>query len=367
MPERAATTGFAEDLRDASKWRVVSAVPVFKPHRRVLPEFEDPTGRVHPEQVIEVTAADLAGIAKATDAAGPQPMTCGHRDPRPDFPEKLQPPVVGWETNHRPGTFELAGKVEPCVLADLCYRAETWDQYGPHEYPFRSVDYDFVEKRLTGLALLRRRPFLDLGVIPYRTGARVAQYAFEGPPMPEAAKDEDKWTPEEEAQYARIMRYMAKKHPRLASCMDGMGGAPAGGTGAGTEPGATNPAGVAGYQAQVSALEQRLALETSRALLAPLKGVVRFDEARELAYMATIAEVQRPAHVQYMLDTYTRLPGGVPAVPVATAAGGPPASGAQPGAMTRAQMEAAVQYQHAQQGKVDWETARLWALANVRA
>src|SRR5262245_45206646 len=104
-----ATTSFPKDLDDPTKWKIVRDVPVFKPHRRVLPEFTDPTGQVHPEIVIEVKERDLQYIADVTNKAGPQPMTIGHRIPDPTYPEKLQPPITGWEKNHKPGRFSQDG------------------------------------------------------------------------------------------------------------------------------------------------------------------------------------------------------------------------------------------------------------------
>lgn len=370
MPQPDATADFLATLRDRSRWTCVEAVPVFKPHERVLPEYRDPAGKVWPEITIKVTAADMAPIARETNAAGPQVMTVGHRNPAPDFPERLQPPPVGWETNHRPGTFSPDGiRTEPCVLADLYYRAEMYEEVGPARYPFRSVDYDFATKRLTGLALLVRRPFLDLGVIPYaaRRGTTIS-YAFEAP-MPDATADDDKFTPEEEAQYARVCRYMAKKHPRIAAYFDGMGAA---------EPGATNATPPATYAAPAGKtltyqqLEENLARSECERLLDKVT-TVRYDRAKELGTLLAMPSEQRPAHVQYMLDTYQKSPVAAADVQVATGTGtgtgtgtaAQPVSAAGDQLMTRAQMDAAVQYAAA--SKVPWEAARQWAMTNVKA
>jgi hypothetical protein len=357
MAQPAATAGFPQDLEDQTKWKCVRAVPVFKPHVRVLPEFKDPTGKVWPEVKIAVTAADLPYIAAETNRAGPQPATVGHRDPRPDYPEALQPKPVGWETNHRTGTFSADGKrQEPCILADLYYRLDEYDASGPHAFPFRSVDYDFQTKRITGLAVLRRRPFLDLGVIPYaHRRATTVQYAFESDPSTGAPAMDDQFTPEEEAQYAKICRYMAKKHPRMAAYMDGMGA---------TAPGPTNAAPPAPYADP----QARAAAEAAaRQLLAPLKGVVKFNEDREAALMAGMGAAAQPAHVQYMMDTYQRVNPTPAAVPVATAtpAAAQPKHADGTPAMTQRQMDMALQY--AATANVPYEAARIWAMSNIPA
>lgn len=354
MPASPVNT-FPTDLDDATKWHVVRGVPVFKPHTRVLPEFKDPTGKVWPEVKIAVTERDLPYIADATNKAGPQPMRCGHVVQDPTYPEKNQPRVEGWEKNHGVGRFSQdGGKTwEPCVTADLYYRVESFDEVGPAEYPFRSVDYDFQTKRLTGLALLRRRPFLDLGVIPYaaRPAASIVQYAFEGAPMPTPA-DDDKWTPEEEAQYSRIARYMAKKHPRLAAYMDG------------SAPSPTNQPPAAPYAAPTDAAQRIAAEAAAKAILSPLKGVVKFNEDREVKVLVSMPEADRAGHVQYMADTYQRVQAGdVKPIPVATGAAAPAVPVAEQ-QMSQAQMQAAIQYMST--ANVPYEAARLWALSNIK-
>jgi hypothetical protein len=346
--------GFDLDLDDRRKWRVVSGVPVFKPHTRILPEFAAPDGKTYPEIRIEVTRQDLPYIAERSQVTGPHPITEGHRIPDPSVPESQQPRIVGWERNFRVGTY--GPLAEPCVLADLYYRLDLWEEAGPSRYPFRSVDYDFAEQRITGLAVMVRRPFLDLGLIPYRAARTIVTYSWESsvPDMPA----DDQYTPEEEAQYGRLMRYMAKKHPRLASYMDGMGGAEPGPTS--TEPPPAPYAAPAGTTMSYQQLDARLRQEQSERLLDRVSGTVKFDRTRELATLSAMPEAQRPAHVQYMLDTYQRLPTGSQPIDTNTPAS-PPAA---PAGMSRAQMEAAVQYMSAQ--NLPYETARAWALANVK-
>lgn len=343
------TEQFFRDLTNPAKYRVVCGVPVFKPHERVLPSFKAPDGKVYPEIKIRVTDQDLSAIAVVTNQAGPQPITEGHRNLDPNFPEKDQPRKVGWETNHRPGLAVLVpgGKPEPCILADLCYEADLYEEVGPRRYPFRSADFDFHEKKLVGLALLVRRPFLELGMIPYSRERNVIQYA-----MGDSDAD-DKTTPEEEAQYQKMCRYFARyfktTFPKMAQFMDDAGST-----------------GTATYQADAD-LARKLAVSESERLLDKVAGKVKFDRAKEVATLSALPEADRPKHVQYMLDNYAKLPTGTQDVQIATGtvAGG----GKQPThadgtpAMTRQQADAAVQYALA--NKIPHEAARLWALANI--
>jgi hypothetical protein len=252
---------------------------------------------------------------------------------------------------------------EPVILADLHYERDLYDEVGPRRYPFRSADYDFAEKRIAGMALLVRRPFLDLGMLPYQHRARIVQYAMETP-MAEPAE----FTPDEEAQYAKICRYFKAKYPKMAAYMDGDAAL---GAGAAATPGLP-PAQYAALEATNRDLLKKLAQGDCERLLDKVTAV-KFDRDRELKVLLSLAEADRPAHVQYMLDTYQKLPTTTPEVRVAGGAAGSGAGGGAGGpqvpaaqqAMTMNQMEAAVQYAASQ--KVPFETARQWALANVKA
>lgn len=360
-------------LADPARYTCRAGVPVFKPHRRILPEWKSPDGTVFPEVVIEVRERDLPIIATVTNAAGPQPLTEGHRKTEPDFPEHLQPRKVGWEINHRPGTFSPDGKrEEPCILADLYYEADKFVEVGPDRYPFRSVDYDRLEKRLAGTALLVRRPFLDLGVMPYDHRNRIVTYEA---PMPDPKDDDDK--PEDKVMYAKVLKYLKRKQPRMAAYLDDD---PDIGYAGSTEIRGKNqdaqkramwakdPSGDgSGSDGQYSHMEQRLAQSECERLLDRV-ATVKYDRSRELAALMGMPEQSRPAHVQYMLDTYQKLVTAVPSVNTTPTPGMPasqPVSLTGEKLMTRAQMEAALQYQSS--ASVPYEAARLWAMANIPA
>ncbi len=145
---------------------VVPDVPICRPHRRIVGR---PDGS---EDVIEVTENDLPRIAgeieRREQESGVVPvMTIGHRrQSDPAFPEVNQPPVVGFARKARVGTF--GPQNVPCVLGTLYYKRE-WRPEAK-EYPFRSMDFFPPTMAVTGVALLKRDPFLQLGMVTYDQG-----------------------------------------------------------------------------------------------------------------------------------------------------------------------------------------------------
>lgn len=409
MPSHA--EAFLESLNDPKKYKIIRGVPVFRPHRRSLPEWRDPeTGVVHPAIEIVVSPDDLREIGARTEASGPQVMTEGHRSTDPKTKEKDQPRKTGWEVNHRPGMYVFDPKIgpEPALLADMHYDKDIFDEVGPHRYPFRSADYDFQEKKLTGMALLMRRPFLDLGMISdtaYAHKNHIVQYAMEFV-MPDVTpkEEEDKITAEEEAQYAKVCRYLAKKDkkfatyakskmPRMAKYFDeGMAGDP---SATGTEmtydgnpkPGSDgfkamkakedpdypwyddkdyqSKQRIAQYQSENEVLKNRLATEHAERLLIEVKDVVKFNKDRELKTLIAMSESDRPGHIAYMRETYEKLPrqGFIPIDSTGIPNSGN--TGNQPPKMNEVQYQAARSYMTT--NKCTWEAAHAFIMANVRA
>lgn len=185
-----ATAEFYAALSDPSRWIVKPGVPVFKPHVRTDPN----TGkeiRVDLSKLHEI-AHNMARLEK--DGGVPVRITLGHT--QPGQPETKQPPVAGYYRNARVGVF--GPKREPAIIAD-----EWLDpQFGPvrKNYPYRSSEYYDDDKHITGVALLSRDPFLDLGVVAYARGytepvpgpvlygraggTRPYRYTFGDQPMP---------------------------------------------------------------------------------------------------------------------------------------------------------------------------------------
>lgn len=152
-----ATLDFFNVLNDPSRWVVRPSVPIFKPHVRTDPATN---------QVINVDLPKLYRIAsnmQRLERQGGVPirMTLGHTEP--GKPETEQPPVGGYYRNARVARFGPKG--EPAVVVD-----EWLDpQYAPvrKNFPYRSAEYYDDAEQITGVALLTRDPFLDLGVVAY--------------------------------------------------------------------------------------------------------------------------------------------------------------------------------------------------------
>jgi len=160
------TLDFLAQFDDATRWVVVPDAPICRPHCR---KVQRPDGG---EYVIEVTEADLPRIVDEIERrereSGVVPvMTIGHRrQSDPAFPEVNQPPVVGFARGARVGTF--GPQNVPCVLGTLYYKREWWQE--AKEYPFRSMDFFPPTMAVTGVALLKRDPFLQLGMVTYDQG-----------------------------------------------------------------------------------------------------------------------------------------------------------------------------------------------------
>jgi len=152
-----ATEEFASRLNDPTKWVTRPGVPIFKPHRRVDPN----TGR---EIVVDVPKLyRIAQNLQRMERQGGVPirMTLGHTEP--GKPETEQPPVAGYYRNARVQPFGPKG--EPAVVVD-----EWLDPtYKGHRknFPYRSSEYYDDTEQITGVALLTRDPYLDLGVVAY--------------------------------------------------------------------------------------------------------------------------------------------------------------------------------------------------------
>ena len=160
------TLDFLAQFDDLTRWVVVADAPICRPHRR---KVKRPDGG---EDVVEVTERDLPRIADEIERrereSGVVPvMTIGHRrQSDPAFPETNQPPVVGFARRARVGTF--GPQNIPCVLGTLYYKREWWQE--AKEYPFRSMDFFPPTMAVTGVALLKRDPFLQLGMVTYEQG-----------------------------------------------------------------------------------------------------------------------------------------------------------------------------------------------------
>lgn len=177
------TIEFLERLDRANEWVVVRNVPVFRAHKRRMPD-----GRL-----IEVSERDLEAIASntrrlETESGVPIRITAGHT--MAGEPQTNQPEIWGYARNARVGTF--GPRATPAILVDQYIRRDRWD--AARSMPYRSAEYYPFSKVITGVALLRTDPQLDLGMVTYAMPGR-AVYAMENSNMPDPTMPPNKDEP----------------------------------------------------------------------------------------------------------------------------------------------------------------------------
>lgn len=159
------TLDFLRRLDSEAEYEAADNVPVFVPHERII---RDKGGKE--VRRIKVTPELLQVIADENnrafeDRGVPASITIGHRDL--EKPETQQPPIVGWAPRWSVGTFGPKNVI--CLFMQARYsRAEREES---KKYPFRSVEFYPGSNRITNVALLKRDPFLDMGVVVYESEA----------------------------------------------------------------------------------------------------------------------------------------------------------------------------------------------------
>lgn len=167
-----ATREFAEKLSSPNRWVIKPGVPIFKAHERTDPA----TG-----QLIKVDLPKLYRIAanmQRLERQGGVPirMTLGHTEP--GKPETQQPPVGGYYKNARVQAFGPKG--EPAIVVDEWLDPQY--QQVRKNFPYRSSEYYDDAEQITGVALLTRDPYLDLGVVAYERGDSLVCYTASSRP-----------------------------------------------------------------------------------------------------------------------------------------------------------------------------------------
>lgn len=178
-PHEDATADFYATLNDPKRWIIKKGVPVFKSHKRTDPA----TGKL-----IEVDTPKLYRIAQnmqTMERQGGVPirMTLGHTEP--GKPETHQPPVGGYYRNARVQPFGPKG--EPAIVVDEWLDPQYQAQR--KNFPYRSSEYYDDTEQITGVALLTRDPFLDLGVVAYGTDRSFVAYTKSAPGMVQYSND----------------------------------------------------------------------------------------------------------------------------------------------------------------------------------
>ena len=163
-------------LNDPTKYVRLDNVPIFCPHER----------KIKGGKTIKVTESTLEEIADNAHERQTGPgqlvrVTLGHIIQDRNTPETKQPRPVGLAKITQVGTYG-PGR-EPGLLATFYIRRPDWEEV--KTYPFRSAEYYPDNQTITGVALLRRDPELDLGTITYDRGGRVCLHYSMEAPMPD--------------------------------------------------------------------------------------------------------------------------------------------------------------------------------------
>lgn len=169
QPGQDATLDFHSALNDPTRWVIKQGVPIFKSHERKDPA----TGNL-----IRVDVPKLYRIANnmsQMERGGvPVRITLGHTEPTK--PENQQPPVGGYYRNPRVQAFGPKG--EPAVVVDEWLDPQYAQQR--KNFPYRSAEYYDDAEQITGVALLTRDPYLDLGVVAYSRGEQPTHCSVAG-------------------------------------------------------------------------------------------------------------------------------------------------------------------------------------------
>jgi len=158
-------TKFAARLQDPSQWRIIKDVPIFDEHEEVYPEMvQGPDGRkVRQNRVERFGLAELQAHADRCNQlvanGNPPGLTLGHT--KDDAPENQQPETVGVGVNYRVRYDSTLGK--NVITYDEYYLPEKYEQV--KTYPYRSVERWRKGGYFKPIALLRREPRRNLGVV----------------------------------------------------------------------------------------------------------------------------------------------------------------------------------------------------------
>lgn len=174
-----ATQAIIDSLKDPKRWVIRRGVPVFCQHVKTKTLSDGTT------KEITVDVPKLHEIVQQYQRlqreSGVVPrITFGHTNPDPATPENQQPKPRGWALNWRVG--EWRGK--PAIIVDEYLHPE--DEAEAATYPYRSAEYYDGRREITGIALLRRDPELDLGIVAnYKRQDESYYYVMENA-MPDA-------------------------------------------------------------------------------------------------------------------------------------------------------------------------------------
>lgn len=175
------TLTLLDKLEDSSLWDVLPNVPIFVPHER--------TGK--DGSPINVTKSRLKKICENFERNRKSRriiprITIGHVKQHPDTPEQNQPDIVGFADNWRIGELEDT----PCILADFyfdkAFHDDIYRRDNVLKFPYRSAEFYPASDEITGVALLKRDPQLDMGITYERHREGGSYFYAMGDDMPMA-------------------------------------------------------------------------------------------------------------------------------------------------------------------------------------
>lgn len=236
-PDEDPTVDFARRFADPSLWKIRKRIPIFAERTEEDPETGE-TEVLDPNEL----AVYVRNCNQLVATGNPPGLTLGHT--RDDAPESSQPITIGYAKNFRMERSPLTGLMT--VYHDEWYYPTAAAEV--KSYPYRSVERWKVSKLFKPIALLRREPQINLGVVSYHAGEKVVRYSRESympdqptqppahqmvTPNPEggqAGPDADDLSPEE-AQLADkffrhysmtnpVMKYMCAKYEAEAAAPD---------------------------------------------------------------------------------------------------------------------------------------------------
>jgi hypothetical protein len=184
-----------EKFQDPTAWeRIVRNVPIFTVHERKIKNKDDEevTVKVDETRLKRI----LAILQKRLKETGVVPVIReGHTLKGSGISETDQPDILGFTPYFRMGTFGPERK--PAILTDMYFLPGKFAQ--ARQYPFRSAEiypYEFdpgspYADQLTGVALLKKDPALDMGILTYGERQGCYHYALESA-MPDENLDPTK-------------------------------------------------------------------------------------------------------------------------------------------------------------------------------
>ncbi len=163
------TGDFLRGLNDRTRYTVYRNVPIFTVHTRDVPATEaTATAPAKPGYTVKVGKKELEAVCanaarlEADDGVVVR-ITLGHMIRDKNAPERDQPRIIGYARELKVKPF--GRKQRPVITATFYVKKGCEPELA--EYPYRSAEFYDDREEITGVALLKRDPELDLGMLDY--------------------------------------------------------------------------------------------------------------------------------------------------------------------------------------------------------